>query len=421
MVFGLKAEATTTAKAGSTKEPSFDRSFNITSLSAQRVLDRICNGVLNRSKELSAVEGNCFMDDFRGYLRRKDIAYPVWPPSDIHRLLHKFVDWTGDSWKSYIGFDQHDHEVRWVRLQFTTGLQISMAASDALDWMERWENFIEEQNRAEEGKGAGTFFQSSALWVRAETERRLVTSTIPSAATSVGCALLVVTVSLRSLLLASYVIFSILMVVVCLMAFLFGVLGWPFGALEAVSLIIFVGSSVDYSLHMAESFSMSKFGRQRYLRLQDALSRTAGAILAAGVTTVLAAVPILFCTVRVFARFGAAFITNTCLSLFVSLGIFSGALAILGTGISCTKPVAEEPEPDVIGTPVPGYGQGNQPNACCVGVVTAIEDNPVSPNPAISEVVAVSPQSNAQGQGRGASVLGMPLRGGGSIFNKVDL
>ena len=34
-------------------------------------------------------------------------------------------------------------------------------------------------------------------------------------------------------------------------------LGWTFGAVEAISLILFVGFSVDYTLHVAEAFHMA--------------------------------------------------------------------------------------------------------------------------------------------------------------------
>ena len=36
-----------------------------------------------------------------------------------------------------------------------------------------------------------------------------------------------------------------------LFGFLFGVMGYEFGAIEAVGAVIFVGMSVDYFLHMA--------------------------------------------------------------------------------------------------------------------------------------------------------------------------
>merc|ERR1719201_2222066 len=44
------------------------------------------------------------------------------------------------------------------------------------------------------------------------------------------------------------------MIVACQAATMFCVLRWTFGAIEAIGLILFVGFSVDYTLHVAEAF-----------------------------------------------------------------------------------------------------------------------------------------------------------------------
>lgn len=266
-----------------------------------------------------------------------------------------------------------------MRLKFTTNIAHTLDADSAWIWVERWDALLSERNKAEEGSGAGAFFHTCELWVRAETEKRLVGSTIPCAAMSVLFAFLVVLISLRNFKLAFMVILSILLIIVCLMAFMFGILQWRFGAIEAVGLIVFVGSSVDYSLHMAEAFSQVKQGSS-FLRIKGALTHTGGAIVAAAITTTLAGVPILFCTIRVFARFGGAFITTTVLSLFCSLCIFSGALAMFGTGlrIPCVRRQPPKAIHDTIHVspngPVAWQGSRQMENvpACCLGVITDV-------------------------------------------------
>jgi len=56
------------------------------------------------------------------------------------------------------------------------------------------------------------------------------------------------------LALAVYVILCIICVVVCLAAMMVGIMGWTFGAVEAVGLIVFVGYSITYSLHIAHNY-----------------------------------------------------------------------------------------------------------------------------------------------------------------------
>merc|ERR1719326_2729258 len=162
-------------------------------------------------------------------------------------------------------------------------------------------------------------FHTSALWVRAETETRLIESTLLCALFSVVFALLATLLFLWNMALAVYLILGIVCVIICLAAAMFGIMQWKFGAVEAIGLIVFVGFSVDYSLHMAESFNQSK-ETKRFAKVKDAMTRTGGAVFAAAVTSALAGLPILLCTIQVFVKFGVTMVLNTVLSLFFSLG-----------------------------------------------------------------------------------------------------
>ena len=75
-------------------------------------------------------------------------------------------------------------------------------------------------------------------------------------------------------------VLTVAMVVACQAATMFVALGWEFGAVEAISLILFVGFSVDYTLHFAEAFHVSPPPK-----IENALSRVGRAIISAGTTT----------------------------------------------------------------------------------------------------------------------------------------
>ena len=105
---------------------------------------------------------------------------------------------------------------------------------------------------------------------------------------------------------------------------MFVALGWEFGAVEAISLILFVGFSVDYTLHFAEAFHVSPPPK-----IENALSRVGRAIISAGTTTGGSAAFLLCCTVQVFKNFGVAVITNTIWSLLFALVFFPAMLGAL--------------------------------------------------------------------------------------------
>merc|ERR1740121_217546 len=177
-------------------------------------------------------------------------------------------------------------------------------------------------------------FHTSDLWVRAETELRLIDSTAKSALTSVALALVCVFLFLCNPVLAVYIVLTIVCIILCLSALMFGAFRWTFGAVEAVGLIVFVGFSVDYVLHVAEAFQGSA-ADQSYARVQDALRRTGGALMAAATTTVLAAAPVLLCLNQVLVKFGLSLIMNTVVSLLFSLGFFAAVLLVAGPPKEC--------------------------------------------------------------------------------------
>merc|ERR1719389_390482 len=110
---------------------------------------------------------------------------------------------------------------------------------------------------------------------------------------------------------------------------MFVVLGWSFGAVEAISIILFVGFSVDYTLHVAEAFHMAPARENGMNKVENAMSRVARAILSAGATTAGSAAFLFFCTIQVFNDFGISVVLNTMWSLLFALIVYPSLLGSL--------------------------------------------------------------------------------------------
>ena len=65
------------------------------------------------------------------------------------------------------------------------------------------------------------------------------------------------------------------------------VLKWEFGPLEAIFLTTFVGSSVDYIVHVAHAYSQSFAGTRRQ-KVEKALMYVGSAVLNGAMTTLAA-------------------------------------------------------------------------------------------------------------------------------------
>jgi hypothetical protein len=329
IVMGVKEEAP--ERGSDLGDPTWETSFDFSRASAQTALEELCREAVIRRPQLATRKNSCFVNDFKVFLKSKGVPeYPVSPGSDVHRYLREFVNSVyGKEYKDHVGFTQGGLKVSFIAAKFYTELSRELAADDAWHWVENWDDWMEDMNNKYSGSGTGQMFHTSELWVRAETEKRLIVSTLICAAVSVVFALVMTSIFLWNVILSVYLIFGIVSVIICLAATMFGVIGWKFGAVEAIGLIVFVGFSVDYSLHMAESYHQST-AHKSVDKVKEGIRRTGGAVFASAVTSALSGFPILFCQIQVFLKFGVVIVLNTALSLFFSLCFLCSLLIMIG-------------------------------------------------------------------------------------------
>lgn len=80
-------------------------------------------------------------------------------------------------------------------------------------------------------------------------------------------------------------------------AFLRHVVPWP-SSRQAISVTVLMGLSCDFCLHLAETYARSPLAFRRG-RATEAVQRAGSPISAAAVTTILAVMPIILCTIQV--------------------------------------------------------------------------------------------------------------------------
>ncbi|CAE7232474.1 PTCHD2, partial [Symbiodinium necroappetens] len=122
--------------------------------------------------------------------------------------------------------------------------------TSAIEYKKLWDKYLEEFNLDASiyTKGA---WHTSSLWVRAEAQSALISSTILTIVIVVGLALLGMLVFTRDWKLSMLVVASTMLVVCILFWFIVVVMGWPpgprlwhperIGAIEVIALIVFIG------------------------------------------------------------------------------------------------------------------------------------------------------------------------------------
>merc|ERR1712159_209686 len=116
--------------------------------------------------------------------------------------------------------------------------------------IDAWDDFIRQWNSGAP-LTANRAFHTSETWVEAETNASLVTGAIETVLVVLLTAFLSVFFSTFSFSLSVFSICLVLFAIITLFFFMVSIMGWSVGPIELLSLIVFVGYSVTYPLHVA--------------------------------------------------------------------------------------------------------------------------------------------------------------------------
>merc|ERR1712194_272845 len=86
-------------------------------------------------------------------------------------------------------------------------------------------------------------------------------------------------------------------------------IGWTLGTNEAILISILAGFSVDYVVHLAHAYVTAEGSTQE--RIKCAFAEMGGSVFSGMATSVLASIPLFFCNLTFFAKFG----TFLCLTI----------------------------------------------------------------------------------------------------------
>ena len=238
--------------------------------------------------------------------------------------------------------------VAWVKANFLSGIPFRMSATKLeleyfkfLDFIAEFEGTTFQYSTTNANgsvtlhsappTASATVRATSECWVRMATELQAIRGTVSSIAVSLAFAVFATLIFTGDAFVALMALLSMLAIILAVIAILVA-LKVKFGIVEAISLTILVGISVDFSLHLAESFTRSHF-TSRGLRGVDAVSRVGYPIFSAAMTTMSAVMPMLWCQVQVLVRFGQIIPLCIVMSLVYGVHFFLPMLMSFGPNV----------------------------------------------------------------------------------------
>ncbi|CAE7475976.1 DISP1 [Symbiodinium pilosum] len=306
---------------------------NISFLSAevQSWLLQVCEAARNDTLLLVRPEVLCWIEAWRSFVLRVGGSFPVTPRRMASEALQAFFhqevsdlflkDLATDA-ENFTGHPKFTVMRLLVNAPRNGGLQLLQPLKS------RWMRFVEDLNRRAP-TSAGFALMVSHAWTAMDMEESIMSKTLTSVILSVGIAVACVVIFSQNIMIGLLVLLTIVLEVCPLFGFLFGVMRYEFGAIEAVGVVTFVGMSVDYCLHLAHGYYVAE-RPCRSEKMQLALVNLGPSILGGALTTAAGTAFLLPCRIVLFVKLGTMLVANTMLSLLYTFLFLGPLLMILG-------------------------------------------------------------------------------------------
>lgn len=357
MVWGLNGMNTDDSDQWDTSDRgklSFDADFSLpASLSpaAQTFLTTVCDraavapcgveGCNDLGFLVAFNETNCFTDGMAAWL---ELTYPTDTNMRFGRMtsdqffdaLVAFSKTTQyvSNYNGHIGlfyregFPQPD--LKYLALEVTSSYKGPTSLQVTKEVIDEWEVFMDQLNsEAPEGLKNG-YATGGGSWVYYQTQLNLLNSALSGIGIVFALAFVIIVAVTFNWMLAILSIYAIAGVIVCTIGIaIVSIMSWDLGVAESVAVVILIGFSMDYILHIAEAYITSlRSGRAD--RVQDALTHLGVSVLAGLLTNVLAASILWAATFSFFNKFAWLIQSVSVIAFLWAVLFFPATAAIIG-------------------------------------------------------------------------------------------
>lgn len=326
---------------------SLDSSFDPADPWVQRSIMQVPESA---PEDLRVISTSTFIQAFEQWLVGQGLEFPA---RHFHSSAKSFLEASGNAFPVSVLRDENDI-VKALKLEFRIALTSANDLSTTIAVKTAWEHYIQQQNDLS-GLGANKAFQVSSLWINVEAQDGIIRSTVTTITSAIFIGYLAAVIFTQDLVLSLFPMLSVGLTVLCLLFMMVGVLQWPFGPVDVISLIVFLGYMFTFNLHVAQYYNHAEVAldldedgtidpadeaerkqEERYCRVNHALASVGQSLIFSAGTTTASAIFLLCCVLQFFVKFGAVILSVTVLSILHSLIFLPALLLICGpTSKSC--------------------------------------------------------------------------------------
>ncbi|XP_046577341.1 protein dispatched homolog 1-like [Haliotis rubra] len=221
------------------------------------------------------------------------------------------------------------NRIKFLAVQInTTLIGQSLSYTDGLPVVKRWEDFMTRQLSKMPASLQGGFQTTRVFWHWLYVQKALADNAVLGIAIGLSMAFPILTLATQNIILGFLATVSIGCVTVCVIGVV-PLAGWKLGVLVSLNMCLVVGLAVDYIVHFAEGYHLSK-SKDRKSRVRDTLEFMGVPVFSGACTTLGASFFMLFSEIQFFFQFGIFMFCTIGFSLLFSLGFFITLLGVVG-------------------------------------------------------------------------------------------
>lgn len=247
-----------------------------------------------------------------------------------------------DIWENAVRFEQtddtasEDPKLRYITVKVVLSAELGMDSAEGIDLYGDWVSFLEkwvelagtgDYEGADDTVG-NAFVTDGGGFHFFYLQRKITREAFMGIGLSLLGAFIIVCLATSNWIVSALAILIITALVGGVVMFTVAN-GWKLGILEAVLFVMVVGFSVDYTLHLSDSYLESN-KKTRGERTRDMLTTMGPSVLSGAISTIGATFPLLFAYFIFFLKFGTVVFFIIAQSLVFSLVLFSTLLDIVG-------------------------------------------------------------------------------------------
>ncbi|KAJ8308810.1 hypothetical protein KUTeg_013684 [Tegillarca granosa] len=234
------------------------------------------------------------------------------------------------SQKPVFGFPTYyGNKIKYLAIQINTTIdKYRINYKNGIPIVERWEAFVNKMMK-ELPRGLQNGYQLTPFqWDWLYVQQTMSNSAILGLVLGLSLFFPIITISTMNIIIGLVSTLTICCTTVCVVGVI-PLVGWKLGLLESINLCLVVGLSVDYVVHLAEGYHLSK-KKTRLERTRDMLESMGSPILSGAISTLGAAFFLFFCQIQFALQFGVFLFCTIGFSLLFSLGLFSTLMGFIG-------------------------------------------------------------------------------------------